>query len=278
MLSERSILGLLSTSVLVSVSGGFKVHLAFLMTNAETNPALCGASAFIIYSVYTLDRAFEPKEDEVNRREGAKANGKVAIVLASVFLMVGAVILSKEGIPPVVAFLPLMVGFLYAKGVKIGENTWKIKGSYGVKNFVVAFTWSSLLGVFIYTEVKCFSSLILVCVFFFVKSFINTVIYDCRDMEGDSVVGLKTIPIFLGRARTKVILHILHSLSHFILALLVLSGLAEMGTIVLLYSWGIGSIYIYFYVNSDRRNFRDVAIDGEWIHATIFRDFVTRLL
>lgn len=275
---KKSTLGLLSTSVIVSVSGGLKVYLASLMINAEADPALCGASAFITYAVYTLDRAFEPKEDKVNRQDGAKANEKTAIILAGVLLMAAAAIFSKEGFSPIVAFLPLVVGFLYRKGIKIGENTWKLKASYGVKNFVVAFTWSFLLGTIIYPIAECFFSLISVCAFFFVKSFINTVIYDCRDVEGDSLIGLKTIPVFLGRARTQVTLQIFHSLSHSILTLLVLSGLAEMEMVVLLYSWVIGSIYIHLYVNSRGRNFRDVVIDGEWIHATIFRVFMTQLL
>lgn len=270
-------LRLLGKSVVVSVSGGFKVYVAYLMLNVRPNVALCIASALIIYSVYTLDRTFKSREDEINRKREEGISVKSALFVVNTSLIIAVMILISEGISPIVAFWPFIIGFLYTKGVKVGKKAWKLKGSFGVKNFVVAFTWASVLGMLIYPAAGSFSALILISTFFFFKSFINTIIYDCRDMKGDFLAGLKTIPVCLGEARTRATLLLLHSLLHISILTLALLGLAEIEMVILLYSWTIGLLYILFYKNFKSAALRDAMIDGEWIHMIIFRTLVIRL-
>lgn len=276
-MSSATTLRLLGKSVVVSVSGGFKVYVAYLMLNVRPNVALCIASALIIYSVYTLDRALKSKEDEVNRKREESVGTSSALLVVNASLVIAVMILINEGISPVVAFWPFIIGFLYAKGLKLGKKIWKLKGSFGIKNFVVAFTWTSSLGMLIYPAAGSFSMLILISTFFFFKSFINTIIYDYRDAKGDYLAGLKTIPVYLGEARTRIILQLLNSLLHISIITLVLLGLAEIEMLILLYSWIVGLIYISFYTNFKRANTRDAIIDGEWIHMVIFRILVIRL-
>lgn len=64
---------------------------------------------------------------------------------ASIFtFVIGSYILAKEGMLSF-AFLPLITGFLYSKGIKIGKFALKLKGGLGVKNFVVGLTWGTFI-------------------------------------------------------------------------------------------------------------------------------------
>ena len=59
-------------------------------------------------------------------------------------ITIGTYILAKEGMLAL-AFVPLITGYLYSKGIKIGKFALKLKGGLGMKNIVVGLTW----GIFI---------------------------------------------------------------------------------------------------------------------------------
>jgi len=56
-----------------------------------------------------------------------------------------------------------------------------------------------------------YSASIFVFPFFMMKSFINTVIWDFRDVKGDDAAGIKTLPIWLGEKKTRKLLQLMHT-------------------------------------------------------------------
>lgn len=264
---------LLSSSLLLAVSGGFKVYIAYLMLGLEQRAIPCLASSLIIYSVYTLDRSIKSREDEVNLMQRG-ANRRLCLFFAGGSLLAAALILSGGGISPLVAFWPLAVGLLYSKGLKLGKSTLKLKGSLGVKNFVVAFTWASSLLMLMYPFCSSYPELLMVSIFF-LKSLMNTIIYDFRDVEGDSLAGINTLPLHLSRERAQTMLYLLHLLLHTSILALVLLGFVRIDVVILLYSFFAGMLYILLYINGGRK-LRDVVVDGEWIHMAVFRDIFYR--
>ncbi|MBS1264140.1 MAG: 1,4-dihydroxy-2-naphthoate octaprenyltransferase [Methanonatronarchaeales archaeon] len=115
--------------------------------------------------------------------------------------------------------------------------------------------------------------------FFFLKSFINTVIYDFRDVGGDAVAGLRTFPVRLGERRTAALLLAVHLLLHAWLGLSVFVGFLSFQPIILACSWLLGLVYIYLYARTSsgkeggpRSKMRDFLVDGEFVLAVAFRN------
>ncbi|HEY9205887.1 MAG TPA: UbiA family prenyltransferase [Candidatus Methanoperedens sp.] len=264
-------LKVLKSSIINGISGWFRLHTAFLLTGKASDLVLCFAFSFVVYSVYTLDRTLKSKEDEVNRPEEKNANENIVFFIISDLLFITFLILVLKKVSPLVVLFPFVIGFLYTKGLKIGSISIKFKQGLGIKNFIVAFTWAFTIIAFIYNFTDNYLQRFWFFIFFFFKSFINTVLFDCKDVEGDSVAGMTTIPVYFGERRTRIILQFLNSSFHLIFVASVLSGLVKFDTIILLYSWVAGLIYIPLHANRKKTIFRSVIVHGEWTYILAFR-------
>ncbi len=262
---------LLSVSVSVAISGGFKLYVAFILAGIMPDLLTCVAATFIIYAVYTFDRAAKSKEDEINRGGLCASSSKWVYVVICGFLLTSIIILSAYS--PLLVLFPLMMGLIYSKGIKIKDMSLKLKRGLGVKNLVVSFTWSMTIVLFLQFWIKNFFVLFSIGAFFFFKSFIVTVICDFRDIKGDSTTGLATLPVKFGEWSTKKLLLTIHMLLHFWMAIAVLLQFIQFEPAILIYSWMIGFFYILFYASSKSRSaiFREIATYGEWIIAVILR-------
>ena len=54
--------------------------------------------------------------------------------------------------------------------------------------------------------------MILVFIYIFIQIFIGTILGDIIDMDGDFNSGITTIPVFLGKKKTKVFLYVINSI------------------------------------------------------------------
>lgn len=238
---------------------------------------LCLAFSFVVYSVYTLDRALKSKEDEVNRPQERYADKKLVLFIVSAFLFTALLILAVKKVSPVLALLPFAIGFLYTKGLKVGSYSIKFKKGLGIKNCIVAFTWAFTIAAFIHSFTENYLQSFLIFIFFFSKSFINTVLFDFKDIKGDSLAGLATIPVYFGEEKARIILQVLNSSIHLCIATFVLSSLVKFDIIILLYSWVAGLIYIALYANRKQTIFRSVIVHGEWVHMLALRNLALQL-
>lgn len=270
--SSHATITLLSTSLLVAIAGGFKLYAAFILLGLEPSVIICLAFSFVIYAVYTLDRTLKSKEDEINREESNSSNKSCAALVICISLFLSIVIF-VENLSLLPVLFPLAVGFAYSRGVKIRKEVLKLKSGMGTKNFVVAFTWATNIVIVLQYWNKDIFSLLVVWLFFFLKSFINTVIYDFRDVKGDASAGLLTLPIFLGTKNTRILLYLLHIFAHLQIAMAILQGKITFDPVILPYSVIIGLFYIGFYSTTKERSgrIRDILVDGEWIIAVLLR-------
>ncbi len=270
-------LRLLSASIVVAVSGAFRLYIAFLLLNIEPDINIYLAGFLVIYATYTMDRSVGCEEDKVNRQELGLSNGTIAIFVSLTALLIAAYFLTFYDLV-FIAFLPSLVGYIYTKGVHVGNYNFKLKGNLGVKNVVVAMTWGiNIAGVaqhFSRNMIALFS----IFSFFTLKSFINTIIYDFRDVEGDSIAGLKTLPIYWGEKKAKLILQILHNSLHLWILIAMLMCLISSQLIILFICWLAGILYITFLTKQTKGNetrmkkiMRDVLVDGEFILAVCLK-------
>lgn len=259
---------LLKSSILVAFSGALRIHIAFLLLQIHSSIFTCIAGGLVIYSVYTLDRALGSEEDIINRKELSGSRKEIGIAVSMSTFVIGSYVLAKEGMLAL-AFLPLVTGFLYSKGIKIGKFALKLKGGLGVKNFVVGLTWGAFISGLAGSTCRSMLPILLVFTFFGVKLFINSAIYDFKDIKGDTLAGIKTLPVSLGAQNTRNFLLGLHLLSHLILGISIINGVLAFEPIIILYSFICGLICIHNYTKTDdvesrSRNLeRTILVDGE---------------
>lgn len=265
---KNATLELLKSSNLVAFSGALRIHIAFLLLQIHSSIFTCIAGGLVIYSVYTLDRALGSEEDIVNRKELSGSKKEIGLAASMLTFVIGSYALAKEGMLAL-AFLPLITGFLYSKGIKIGKFALKLKGGLGVKNFVVGLTWGAFISGLAGSTCRSILPIILVFTFFGVKLFINSTIYDFKDIKGDTLAGIKTLPVSLGARNTCNFLLGLHLLSHLILGIALINGVIAFEPLIILYSFICGLICIKNYTKTDdeespfRKFERTILVDGE---------------
>jgi 4-hydroxybenzoate polyprenyltransferase len=254
--------------MLVALSGVFRVHIASLLLRTNLSMFTCIAGGFVIYSVYTLDRTLDSEEDLINKHELNGSIKEIGLLASGITFIIGCLGLAKTG-AVIFAFLPVIIGFLYSKGIKIGKLSLKLKGGLGMKNIVVGLIWgTSIVGV---AGCGCENllSVFLVFLFFEIKLFNNSVIYDIKDIEGDLHAGIKTLPVSLGILKTRRLLFGLHVLSHFIIGLSIIKGVLVFEPLIIFYSFICGLICIQNYTKSNYQEspisdlIRTVLVDGE---------------
>jgi 4-hydroxybenzoate polyprenyltransferase len=106
--------------------------------------------------------------------------------------------------------------------------------------------------------------------FFALKVFINSVIYDYKDLRGDATAGIKTLPICLGIEKTKRMLQIMCFGLHIGTVIAMSIGTITFEPIILLYSFGVGLICTFFFARPHsakeskmKKLALEVLVDGE---------------
>ncbi len=270
-------LQLLRASILVALSGVFRIYIASLFLGIAPSRWIYLAGFLVIYATYTLDRALGCEEDKINKKELTSARTDIALVLCLISFLTGSFFFFREGLL-LIAFLPFIIGYIYSKGIHIGRISLKLKGNFGVKNLAVSLTW----GVFISGVIQQWAgiqlALLFIFPFFAVKSFINTVIYDFRDVKGDAVAGIKTLPICFGDRKTRLLLQAMHNILHLWIAISMLLNFIKVEAALLVPLWLTGIIYTRYYTRPSPENeskirkiTRDVFVDGEFILAVFIK-------
>ncbi len=265
---KNSTLELLKSSILVAFSGALRIHIAFLLLKIHSSLFTCIAGGLVIYSVYTLDRTLGSEEDIINRKELSGSRKEIGFAASILTLFIGSYVLTKERMLTL-AFLPFITGFLYSKGIKIGRFALKLKCGLGVKNFVVGLTWGAFISGLAGNTCKSIVPIVLVFTFFGIKLFVNSIIYDFKDVKGDIYAGIKTLPVCLGAHNTRNFLLKLHLLSHLMLGIAIINGVLAFEPLIILYSFICGLICIKNYtksneeVSSFQKVERTILVDGE---------------
>ncbi|MDD2473157.1 MAG: hypothetical protein PHR49_04120 [Methanoculleus sp.] len=250
---------LIISILVVTLSGALKLQFAYGFLGEHVPLTEFAAAALIAYSAYAFDRGVENKEDE---KRGSRF--RKALLVTAGIAIIGTFVLY----PNPALLIPFLVAYLYAKG--IGGH--RLKGSSGMKNCIVALTWS--LGILIFLGAVTLP-IVLICLFFFCKSFVNTVIYDVRDVDKDKMAGIITIPTLLSRPQVTTLLLGISLSAHIVVFGAYFTGCIA-GIDVLLISLVHSAFYIVAYCNQFEM-LRNALVDGEWIlysGYTILRDLV----
>ncbi len=270
---ENATFKLLQSSILVSLSGAFRIYLASILLQTNSSLLICIAGFLIIYSVYVLDRSLDSQEDSINRADLDGSNKKIGLAVSLITFIIGASILAINKMFAL-AFIPLITGYLYSKGITIGKFSLKLKGGLGVKNIVVGVSW----GIFIagLAGNGCdILPVIAVFILYGTKVFINSAIDDFKDIKGDTLAGIKTLPVNLGAQKTRNLLTAMHLLSHLVLGIALIHGVIAFEPLIILYSFICGLICIQNFTKTEyspvQRRWLAFFKDGESLTTIILR-------
>lgn len=198
-------LELLNSSTVVAISGGFRLHIAFLLAGLAANIPVYGAFTLIVYATYTLDRSLDNDEDTVNRKELCGADRRFGLIACTSAFLLGMSVCLYEGIY-LAPFFPFIVGFFYAHGIRIGSFRLKLKSGTGIKNLVTGLTWGGTIALIVSRWCSLMLTVYIIFLFFGSKTFVTSCINDFKDVEGDMAAGIRTLPARLGEVTTKKIL------------------------------------------------------------------------
>lgn len=272
-------LRLLNSSTVVAISGALRLHIAFLFAGIEPRIMVYLALGLIIYATYTLDRSLDCKEDAINKSELTESKKHIAIITCIIAFLAGALILARENIY-FASFFPFIVGYLYSKGIKIGKLKLKLKGSMGGKNIVIGLTWGGTIASIVSEWTGSIFAVISIFLFYTIKLFINSVLYDFKDIKGDTAAGIKTLPVCFGKDRIRKILMVLCSSLHVSMIIAFLIGFIKPEVVILSYSFLVGACASFYLPGFEAQEFgirkyaREIMIDGESAIALFLRSII----
>ncbi len=271
---------LISTSLFLAISGSLKVIFSGLLYNIfDLNTAIL--TFLITFSVYGLNKLTDINEDVINTPERANIIRKIRPFLkffvAISFILSLILGFSENALTLPVLIFPLFLGTVYS--VRLSNNLPRLKDITGVKNITVALSWAVVMTFLpiIYLSTKKIIPIILIFGFFFFKSYINSVLFDIRDIEGDSRNKVRTLPVFLGRDKTKNLLLILNSALLPWLIFSYFQGFFHKYLFILIFAIAYGYWYILHFCREGVKIGKslDLLVDGEFIIIAILASILT---
>lgn len=219
---------------------------AALLSGREPDLCLCIAGFLVTFAVYTLDRLKGSAEDAINNPERVEIFiGKEKLfmgLIATSFLAAILITILTDVWKVTYLLTPIGAGLIYT--AKICGH--RIKDIPTAKNLVVGLSWAA-------PEAGLAGAGWSIFAFFFLWAFNNSVICDIRDIKGDRINGVRTIPVMLGAERTRLVIVILTSVMWFLLPLSLLSVTAI--------AYGYRMIY---------SRFQEELVDGDWLIILVF--------
>jgi len=257
---------LVSTSLLLALNGVMVVVFGFCLDGATIMPSLLFAAFLVTFAVYGLNKFTDKAEDSINRPETFQRGSGYYLIFSLVSMITGFLIgLSESILAFFVLCAPVLIGVIYS--VRISKSIPRLKEIVGVKSFVVALCWA-LTGSFLpnsfYTAKL--QVIAIVFVYIFIRVFVGATLCDVLDKKGDMASGIETIPVRLGRNKTKKLLILLNSIGMFLPIYCVATGMLIHFVPALLFGVLYGYLAIWFYFNNNcKRLHAGLMLDGEWI-------------
>ena len=226
------------------------------------------ACFFLAVSVYNLNKLTDLQEDSVNVPERARfVKRYYNYIITSVVVSFFAAIVCAFSCDPY-SISAVVLGFCIGALYSVRLFGVRHKEILLVKNVTIAGT--CVVGAVLVPFAVHLSSLIsisLIAYFVFFTAFINSVLFDVRDIEGDQRSGTRTVPVSLGRNKTRALLLVLNATFFPWLLISRLQGLFHKFVFLLACStvYSFGCILHFCKEGAEMRKSVDVLVEGQWI-------------
>ncbi len=248
----------------VALSSVAVLYISLHLFGLRLNPYLLVSGFLVTFSVYSLNKITDAREDIINQpMNGEMSLNKniILIIFLISYLLSLTIGFTISYLCVIILSIPFMVGIVYS--IKISD--FRLKDVFLGKNISISASWAleaSLLP-FIFSP----NLLLFICAFSFIflKGMINTILFDMRDIKGDMVANILTVPVKIGKKKTFFLLLALNSLLFIWLA--VFLPVIEPYLFILLLCIFYGYAYIiYFYIiENPPRQIYSLLVDDEWL-------------
>ena len=268
---------MVSSSILLALNGVMVVVFGYFLDSATIALPLLFAAFLVTFAVYGLNKFTDKAEDSINRPDILPRASSYYLVFSIVAMAFGFLIgLWEDIFAFFVLCAPVMIGVIYS--VRISKSIPRLKEIVGVKSLVVAVSWaltgSLLPDAFLTTKLQI---IVIVFVFIFIRVFVGATLCDVLDMNGDLASGVETIPIRLGRNKTKKLLVLLNTFGMLLPIYCVATGVLMRFVPVLIFGVLYGYLAIWFFFKKNCRRFTGgLMLDGEWIPIVIITCLLIR--
>ncbi|MEM2097824.1 MAG: UbiA family prenyltransferase [Methanothrix sp.] len=264
--AERLLAFLAVTSLFIGGTGFFKTYMASVLLGIKPSTTICLAVFLVSFSVYTLDKLVDLDRDVSNmpaRKQVLYSRRRIFLILALSAYFGAAIIMAyvRPAALPLV-FVPVIANAFY--GMRLLPWLPRLKDIPVMKNIVVGSAWAVVTVLIPVIHSGHTATYLLVLYFIFIKTFIDTVLYDIRDVAGDRISGVRTMPVILGETPTVLLLLILNTTILPVSLLLPGDG-REIALALTIYG------YAYIAYLRRRRNpvVLDLLVEGEWMMACV---------
>ena len=187
---------LVVSSLWIAFALAFRPALLCLVGGLPIDPVACLITSLVMFAIYARDKVSGSKEDLVNNPQRAiLAKYPIKTLTTISYVAAIALVVWWDASKLFAVLVPGIGGAVYTARI-CGVRP---KDLLGVKNLIVA-----SVSAVCYAGLVCGAWWLYVLAFLLV--FIDTVLFDIRDIKGDAAEGVRTLPVVLGKQRTLVIL------------------------------------------------------------------------
>jgi 4-hydroxybenzoate polyprenyltransferase len=255
-----------STSLSLSLYASLVVIFSFLVYGHSIDPEIVLAAFLVTFSIYSLNKATDKIEDAVNS-PNVEPKSRLYYVIASISAMIVCLSIGAlEGLKVLLVLsMPFVIGLVYS--VRVVKTLPRLKEITGVKSISVALSWAATGALLPYALGTVeFQKVIFVFAFIFIQVLVKEVIFDTLDMRGDKVSGVTTIPMVLGKLRTKFFLVIINTFAGLLVMFSILNGLIIQLVSLSIFSVLFSFLIIWLFVGNDHKRIRwEPVVEGKWI-------------
>lgn len=261
---------LVSSSLFVAAALFAVVFFTFLSLQIQPHLPLFFASFLVTFSVYTVNKVTDKEEDAVNNPKRASLvenRDGLLVALSAVAYAVALLIGAWTGEPLAIIFLlvPLLVAIVYS--IRLSPSLPRVKDVFVAKSAAVTISLVTSTSLFAYLFFRNMYLILFWAFFLSIKLFINTTLFDVRDVDGDRQTGVDTVPAVLGIRRTRHLLLFLNTLLLPWVAAALFFRVLLAAMPLVLFCIGYGYWYILRFCQPGREYSLsyDLVVDGEWM-------------
>lgn len=187
-------------NVVIATAASAVALTSFLLVDAPVSPNVLVGVFVVAWFVYTVNRFTDRDEDGQNLPGRARFVERYGLAILGIAGMgyvgvLGATAWFVPRLVPLVA-LPIVGVAVYA--------TWPIKRLVLLKNVLVGAVWALIpIGLGVYLGSVAALAYLFVAAVVFWHITLAAVLFDIKDIDGDRVVGARTVPIVVGPERTR---------------------------------------------------------------------------
>jgi len=257
------------SSLFIGGTGFFKTYIGFILLGEVPELIICFIVFLISFSVYSLDKITDIDKDVINvPQRRSFIHGRRGLILSTSLAAYGlAIILTLLTTPKAVpiVMVPIIANAFY--GMKLLPGVPRLKEITMMKNVVVALTWALITTMMpvIATGHPAGFDVVIVGYFMFVKTFVDTILYDVRDVEGDRLNRIGTVPVILGLRKTRALL-VAVNITLICMLPFMYGDVITLVSILIVY----GLAYTLYLMKKRDPLILDFLVEGEWMLATLF--------